>query len=117
MNTPATAAKPTTQEPDLATLERAFEALKTYDLGSGRAGVLPLDRAAAAAQLDDSRRKQLEHRFLTALEDSSSSVAREYRLFQAGADRFRGCGAGTGRIVGQRAALPGGAQRVGSHPL
>jgi len=104
MNTPATAAKPTTQEPNPATLERAFEALKTYDLGSGRAGVLPLDRAAAAAQLDDSRRKQLEHRFLTALEDSSSSVARQYVCSKLA-------------LIGSEAAAPALAALLGEGPL
>jgi HEAT repeat protein len=60
-------------------LARALEALKTYDRGSGRAALLPLDEAVAAASMNASAaRQQLEQQLLAILQAGGSAVAREY---------------------------------------
>ncbi len=59
-------------------LDRAFEALKTYGPGSGRAALLPLDHAVAQAGGDAKLRKELEDRLLAALQGCETAVAREY---------------------------------------
>ncbi len=59
-------------------LELAWEALKTYAAGSGRAALLPIDRAVSAAADIGAQRKQLEEQLLHALASCQSVVAREY---------------------------------------
>jgi HEAT repeat protein len=58
---------------------QALEALKTYDRGSGRAALLPLDQAVAAASMNASpARQQLEQQLAAILQAGGSAVAREY---------------------------------------
>jgi HEAT repeat protein len=55
-----------------------FEALMTYDSGSERAALSPLDRATIRAIGNRKERLDLEARFITALLTNCSAVAREY---------------------------------------
>jgi HEAT repeat protein len=65
--------------PTPAALAQALEALKTYDRGSGRAALLPLDAAVAAASRNPSpARQQLERQLAATLQAGGSAVAREY---------------------------------------
>ena len=63
---------------DTNALNAAFEALKTYGPGSSRAALLPMDEAIVACLDDNSARKGLERRLVTALNSGGSDVAREY---------------------------------------
>jgi HEAT repeat protein len=65
---------------DASRLEKAFEALLTYDRGSGRAALLPIDSAVQSCLGDPSARKDLENRLARALSTCHSVVAREYAL-------------------------------------
>lgn len=60
-------------QPSTETLDQAFTALATYDTGSGRAALLPIDQAVAAGQPSN-----LEARLLGVLDKSSSDPACEY---------------------------------------
>ncbi len=59
-------------------LDTAFAALASYDRGSGRAALLPLDEAVMAALRDGATRQRLEQRLITQLKTGGSVVAREY---------------------------------------
>lgn len=65
-------------DPQLAKLEPAFAALAKYDRGSGRAALIPIDDAVAAANLNASARPALEKRLLQALASAPSNAARDY---------------------------------------
>ncbi len=76
---PAPAAKSADAAPAPGALAQALEALKTYDRGSGRAALLPLDAAVAAAGMNASpTRQQLEQQLAGILQAGGSVVAREY---------------------------------------
>ena len=72
--------QPTTAQPkpESAALSVAFVALKTYDQGSSRAALLPIDDAVVAALADKAARKELERQLVTALKNSGSIAAREF---------------------------------------
>lgn len=60
-------------------LAQSFAALKTYDRGSGRAALLALDQAVAAASLNDPpAQTRLEQQLVALLRPGASVVAREY---------------------------------------
>jgi HEAT repeat protein len=59
-------------------LQGAFEALNMYGAGSGRAALLPLDRAVAGAANDAVIGARLERELLAALQRNGSRVAREF---------------------------------------
>jgi HEAT repeat protein len=59
-------------------LDKAFEALKTYDVGAGRASIMPIDDAVVASLTDTATRKQLERRLIGVLQTGGSKVAKEY---------------------------------------
>lgn len=61
-----------------APLDAAFSALRTYDQGSSRAALLPLDEAVVAALPDPTARLALEPRLLAALTSGGSVAALEY---------------------------------------
>ena len=61
-----------------ATLDAAFSALRSYDQGSSRAALLPIDEAVVAALPDPAARLALETRLLVALSAGGSGVALEY---------------------------------------
>lgn len=69
---------PTPTKPDAAALDAAFEALKTYDQGSSRGALMPIDEAVMASLDDKAARKELEQRLVAALKHGGSAVAREY---------------------------------------
>ncbi|MDW8308845.1 MAG: hypothetical protein RMK20_05675, partial [Verrucomicrobiales bacterium] len=59
-------------------MDAAFAALQTYDWGSSRAALLPLDEAVGAAHGSRATREALERRLLDALRRATSVPAREY---------------------------------------
>ncbi len=59
-------------------VDKAFESLKTFDAGSSRGALMPLDNAVIASIGDAAARKELEHRLLAALQTVGSVPAREY---------------------------------------
>jgi HEAT repeat protein len=63
---------------DTTAVDNAFEALKTYDSGSSRAILLPIDDAVLASLRDATARRQLENRLASFLKTKLSSVAKEY---------------------------------------
>ncbi len=69
----ATAAQPV----DPAALDKAFEALKTYDWGKDRSALQALDNAVAAAHGDAAARKALETRLAAVLKTDASRAAKD----------------------------------------
>ncbi len=69
---------PTQTKPDAAALDAAFAALKTYDHGSSRGALVPIDDAVMASLDNQATQKQLEQRLVAALKNGGSAVAREY---------------------------------------
>lgn len=69
---------PTQAKPDADALNAAFDALKTYDQGSSRGALVPIDEAVIASLDDPRARQELEQRLVTALKDGGSAVAQEY---------------------------------------
>ena len=61
-----------------STLETAFAALASYQAGSSRAALLPLDEAVRACLTDAAERDKLERRLMAALNLELSPVAKEY---------------------------------------
>lgn len=61
-----------------ATLDSAFSALRSYDQGSSRGALLPIDEAVVAALPDPAARLALEARLLAAFAAGGSAVALEY---------------------------------------
>lgn len=79
----ALAAKNTAPEPVANdAVDAAFAALQSYDWGSSRAALLPLDQAVAAAHRSPNARQALEQRLLSALRTARSVPAREYLCSQ-----------------------------------
>ena len=65
-------------KPETTALNAAFAALQTYDHGSSRAALLPIDEAVVAALDEKAARNELERRLVTAFQRGGSMVAREY---------------------------------------
>ncbi len=63
---------------DRPELRQSFDALKTYDAGSGRAVLLPLDSAVAAASANPAQAAELERQLVGALRACNSEPARQY---------------------------------------
>ncbi len=63
---------------DLATLTQAFEALKTYDWGSDRKTLGPIDDAVTATRGDATVRKDLETRLAAVLGSGVSRAAKDF---------------------------------------
>jgi HEAT repeat protein len=59
-------------------LDQAFTALATYDTGSSRAAIVPIDEAIGASLNDPARQAILERRLLGQLADSTPDEARIY---------------------------------------
>lgn len=75
--------------PESSDLAAAWDALKSYDYGSPRGALAPIDQAVVASIQDRAARKSLEHRLTAALEAGGSAPAREYicsRLALIGSD-------------------------------
>jgi HEAT repeat protein len=67
---------PTSVNP--AAVDRAFEALNSYDYGSARASLLPIDDAVRSCVGDAGARPVLERRLAAVLSTKASPVAKEY---------------------------------------
>jgi HEAT repeat protein len=63
---------------DAAAVDKAFEALKTYDWGTDRKTMDPIDDAVAATSGDAAARKGLESRLLAVLKSDASRSAKDY---------------------------------------
>jgi HEAT repeat protein len=61
-------------------VDKAFEALKTYDWGTDRAALDPIDEAVIASRGDAAARKALETRLLDQLKGGVSRSAQDYVL-------------------------------------
>ena len=59
-------------------LRTAFDALKSYDRGSGRGALLPIDEAVVASLENKAARTELERQLASALQNGGSAAAREY---------------------------------------
>lgn len=64
--------------PGPAALDAAVAALRTYDRGSSRAALLPIDEAVRAAARDPATRADLEMRLLSVLRAGCPTVATEF---------------------------------------
>ena len=76
LTTLATALAAPAAEP--TAVDKAFEALKGYTYGSPRGDLTPLDRAVESAIGDETAKRALEKRLLTALEGNPPAVGKEY---------------------------------------
>lgn len=79
-----------TANPGAVSLDSAFDALKTYDNGSSRGALVPIDETVVASLNDAATRIALEQRLISALEAGGSSVTCEYicsKLAMIGSDR------------------------------
>ncbi len=65
---------------DSTAVDKAFEALKTYDWGADRNTLNPIDEAVVATQGDAAARKELELRLLDVLKGDVSRSAQDYVL-------------------------------------
>ncbi len=112
------AVKPADAAPAAKVVTQALESLKTYDRGSGRAALLPVDQAvAAASRADDSTRKALEEELVTSLRAGGSAVAREYlcaKLALIGSTR---AAAALGELLGDPLLATGARNALEAMPL
>ncbi len=69
---------PTSPEPEAAELNAAFDALKSYNQGSSRGALLPIDQAVKAAVGDEPACAALEQRLAGALQPDGSAAAVEF---------------------------------------
>jgi len=63
---------------DKAAVDKAFEALKTYDWGADRKTLAPIDDAVAATHGDAAARKELETRLVAVLKSGASRAAKDF---------------------------------------
>jgi len=63
---------------DSAAVDKAFEALKTYDWGTDRKTLNPIDEAVVATRGDAAARKGLETRLLAVLNSGASRSAKDF---------------------------------------
>ncbi len=85
-------------------IDQAFEALKTYDAGSNRGALQPIDEAVVAAMKDESSRAKLEARLAAALAAEMPAVAKAYVC-------------GKLRLIGGPASVPALAALLGQTEL
>lgn len=67
-------------QPDGAAVDKAFEALKTYDWGTDRNTLNPIDDAVVATQGNTAARKELETRLLDVIKSGVSRSAQDFVL-------------------------------------
>jgi len=72
-------------------LDKAFEALKTYDWGADRSVLKPMDEAIVASHNDTAARKSLEMRLVAALKSDVSQAAKDYICRQLSLIGSAGC--------------------------
>lgn len=63
---------------DTAAVDKAFDTLKTYDYGTDRNSVMPIDDAVVAAHGDAEASKALEKRLAAVLSTKASNDAKDY---------------------------------------
>ena len=63
---------------ETSAIDQAFEALKTYDAGSNRGALQPIDEAVVAAMKDEPARVKLEARLAAVLVAEAPAVAKAY---------------------------------------
>ena len=63
-------------------LDKAFEALKTYDFGQDRSVLQPIDKAVAASHSDPAARKALEARIAGVLKTDAPMAAKDFACRQ-----------------------------------
>src|SRR5690348_1117680 len=79
MNEPSLASKKAKTNPANDTAVRgAFVDLQSYDQGSDRGGLLPIDEAVAASLMDAWTQRAMESQLLKALRTCRSAVAGEF---------------------------------------
>jgi len=88
-------------EPPAAACDDAFQALRTYDLGSPRGALVPVDEAVASSLHDAALASQLESRLIAALRAKSSASAQEYICSKLA-------------LIGTKAAVPALAELLGN---
>lgn len=89
----ATGILATTAVTESAAVDRAFAVLETYDHGSSRGPLVPLDQAVIASLVDATAQRALEQRLIAVLGKRLSPVASEYVC-------------GKLALIGSRAAVP-----------
>jgi len=67
-----------------AAVDKAFEALNTYDYGAARGGLVPLDEAVRSSLGDAAARQELERRLAAVLSTKAAPVAKEYDCAKLG---------------------------------
>lgn len=72
-------------------LDKAFEALKTYDWGTDRSVLKPIDEAIVASHKDTAAKKSLEMRLVAALKGNVSQAAKDYICRQLSLIGSAGC--------------------------
>jgi HEAT repeat protein len=70
--------KPAQPPPQPDPLEKAFASLATYDLGTSRGALVPIDIAVTAALGHDDQQQRLEQRLLAQLDSGVPLPAKEY---------------------------------------
>jgi HEAT repeat protein len=63
-------------------LEQAFQVLETYEEGSSRGALMPIDEAVRASLVDPTARAALERRLIGILNGNASLLAKEYACRQ-----------------------------------
>lgn len=76
---------------DNAALDKAFEALKTYDWGNDRSPLEALDKAVAASHDDAAAQKQLETRLVEVLKSDAPDAAKDVVCRQLSLVGSAGC--------------------------
>ncbi len=66
------------EETNIASLDKAIEALKTYDWGSDIAALEPIDKAVRAVHGNPAARKELESRLAPVLNSNAPRAARDF---------------------------------------
>lgn len=72
-------------------LDKAFEALKTYDWGTDRSVLKPIDEAIVASHKDTAAKKSLEMRLVAALKGNVSQAAKDFICRQLSLIGSAGC--------------------------
>ena len=100
---------------DQAALDKAFDALTTFDWGTDRNVLKPIDEAVVATQGDAAAHKALETR-LAAVLKTGALRGQGFRLPQVDGDWDGQVGAGAGRAADRQGPLAHGPLRPGTRP-
>ncbi len=100
---------------DQAAVNKAFEALKTYDWGKDYSALKPIDEAVVATHGDAAARKDLETRLAAVLKTCVSRDAKDYVCRKLTVIGSAAVGAHAGRPAGRQRPFPHGPLRLGTH--